>query len=293
MDDREVQAVIENIKKDFVDFHKDSTNLLSLFVVGSLIDKKYNIKKINDLDIRGVYENVTPRLLQKIKDFCSDLSSRYSTNDLDISYSLKAGIVKPPVTNKKRSLLIHFVLFSRADYLRIPRLHAFTFSRFNEYLSGPLKPTELRLIDQISLDDVKTEMEGIKHSIEMIEGASLSFLEYEVQGADCELGFKSMPINDDRMSLEIVYHSIKWNILDLLYALGQEGSNEDLLSNFLKLKNIDRKFGRLNTGFLKRLENIYADYRDNNSVNTDLDEIKRDAVIFLESLCEIVEDLVR
>ncbi|MEM5829744.1 MAG: hypothetical protein QW040_03750 [Candidatus Aenigmatarchaeota archaeon] len=129
-------------------------------------------------------------------------------------------------------------------------------------------------------------MEGINSSLDMIKNLRLPYLEYEVSGKECVLRPKIESISNKEM-LEIIYHSIKWSITNILYAFDYNDltnfnikDSYELLKQELRKKGISEfELNNFNT-FLKDLENIYKDYREK-GISIERDEIEKERKIQL------------
>jgi len=175
------KTIVDDICK-FIAAHAPREGLLSISIVGSMANPKYEIEDVNDLDVFYIYEDAdhakkTPSLSNNvylgIEEMNREIFAQFSSNDLEIYPFYKCGPYKPQYSGKT-VIMMHNLIDTGSRWLRESPIFVLDRCRLNRLLSG-VPCDEINSIDAISTHNVINDKYGIKHCRKMIEGRRIDY----------------------------------------------------------------------------------------------------------------------
>lgn len=190
-----VWNAISQIDAEFVKHYGDDPNVLSIFVVGSMADRKYEVRQNNDYDIRIVAKKVTPELLTDFEDMLKMLSAKLSTDKLCVGYSTLIAAANHSLSEDKCNILIHALIHAETDlHDFLPVTHQYTYGNLYHIVSGEDCLAQFKNV-RYTLDDLRNCHEGLYYCIDMLEKREYRYLCWEIDGEKCNFVFRVEPLS--------------------------------------------------------------------------------------------------
>lgn len=211
-----IYSIISKIQQYAEEWFKNDSNVLSIFVVGSMCDlQKYTLRKNNDYDIRILVDTVTPTFLKDMNKLQDLLLEKFEKESIHVECSNLVGPVNHNLSSADTNLLIHMLVHEKRDLKDfLPLSHQCCYRLYHnliwgeDYLQDICKdyPPEY-LIDS---------HEGIDYCVDMLRRKVYKYLKWECD--DCNQAvfrYYEEPLPEN-LYCESVFYSLK-NILNNLY----------------------------------------------------------------------------
>lgn len=160
-----IQETIHQIIEEIVSFNKKDKNLLVLSVMGSF--KKINRipDSYNDIDFFYLFKEVNDELFLRFEEFLKKIVSKYSSENLEIQYSLFHGPVFKNFS-KPTGILIHNIIFDIPLYKNFSSLGIFSCQNDTNALVKKIDQEKIRYIKELSPQNIIEDMPlGLKASL--------------------------------------------------------------------------------------------------------------------------------
>ena len=199
----DIEKYIESDYKVLINNLKD--NLISIFIIGSMVDKNKLLTQYNDYDIRVLIKNIDKKTYNAIKEFNVNIKSKLSKIGINTEYSFLVGPVRY-ITKSKVNLLLHCLPMTEESLDELPLTHKYSYSQNYRIIYGADK---IKKYDKIrySEKDIIFCPEGIDYCLNMINNNTLYYLEWKELNGEMEL-VKNESIMDDYTLFEVLRYSI-------------------------------------------------------------------------------------
>ncbi|MBP3284627.1 MAG: hypothetical protein J6M02_03925 [Clostridia bacterium] len=206
---------IVQIDAEFVKRYGDDPNVLSVFVVGSMADRRnYKARQNNDYDIRIVVKEVTPALLDDFEEMLRATCKRLSDSKICVGYSTLVAPANHCLSEDKCNILIHALIHAESD-LRgfLPVTHQYTYGKLYRIVSGEDCLAQFKDV-RYTLEELRTCHEGLLYCIDMLEKKEYRYLCWEKNGETCDFVYHADPLPKD-VENESCFYSVNkflWNL---------------------------------------------------------------------------------
>ena len=187
-----MREIIDGIVERNIQSLKDDSQVISIFLIGSMANHDYKEKKHNDYDIRFIVKEVTVEIYQKISLVLEKIRSDIEKTGILCQVSDIIGPVK--ITSEtERNVLIHGITMTEKDLDDLPSIHKYSYSYRYHHIYG--KDIIKRYQGIVILPkDIIDSTEGIEFCINLLKERKNSCNKWVVK--------------DNKMSLEREYFSV-------------------------------------------------------------------------------------
>jgi hypothetical protein len=239
-----------NTVNDFEEFIKEeyknlifslNDNITSIFVIGSMVNKKKKLPKYGDYDLRIILKYINKKHFSLIEKFVKVISLKLIKNGIDCNYSFIIGPARH-ITKSDRNMMIHCIVMGIEALDNLPLTHKYSYSQNYRILHGEdlLKKYKDTRFDG---NDVINCVEGINYCIDMINTKNFLYKEWkfdkniEIVERQCKM--------DEKTFYEVLRYSITkatYNINNMIKWKGIDTPDRfnDILPIILK-ENFDKK----------------------------------------------------
>lgn len=239
------------------------SNLLSVFVVGSMAKEDYIFRDNNDLDLRFILQNVTTDAYLSINRIINKYTISSSNDKLDIT---AADIIGPAryVSDKKQCLLVHYIVFDKNTLNGLSKLHKHSYSQNYKILFGNDYIKDFLSI-RYDAENICNDVEGIYYCIRMLNDRKLKYQRWVESENEMILMDFEEDMNDVVWVETLRYSLLKtfYNCVEFLNWKGYEFDNGNIRDVLIWL-SIDIK----DDMFEKYLKLVKRDYASVTNLNT-------------------------
>lgn len=273
----QIEDIISPEYKELIDEIKE--NLISIFIIGSMKDKKAKLKKYNDYDLRIVVKNLDKFTYEIIEKFNKKIKQKLQNYNLDVEYSFIIGPVRH-ITKSTTNLLIHCLPMTEESLEALPLTHRYSYSCNYRIIYGADIIKKYNSIRYTGKDIIECT-EGINYCIQMIESNTIQY------GIWKEKDNKMQVINekkkmDDYMSFEVLRYSISKSLDNTMKRISWKGKSiPDDIDRRLKVVYAEINTETINK-FNTLLNGTFEQYISNR------EELKEDTLNILEKTKEYI-----
>ena len=120
------QEIDKIIKKNITKLEQNS-NILSIFLVGSMASDDYKEKELNDYDIRFIVSEMNISTYEEINKALTKIKTEIEELKIGCQISDVIGPVKM-VPKEKRNVLIHSITMTKKELDNLPNIHKYSYS---------------------------------------------------------------------------------------------------------------------------------------------------------------------
>lgn len=207
----ELEKIIEDDYNRLIKKLKD--NLISIFIIGSMVDKNKTLVKYNDYDIRILTKKIDKKTYNTIKDFNIQIKNKLEKEGIDTEYSFLVGPVRH-ITKSKINLLLHCLPMTEKSLDELPLTHKYSYSQNYRIIFGK---DILKKYEKIkySANDIIFCTEGIDYCLEMVNNNVLYYLEWKEYDENMQL-VKQQKNMDEYMLFEVLRYSISKSVDNII-----------------------------------------------------------------------------
>lgn len=288
MDVEQIEKIIETDYNLLLERLK--SNLISIFVIGSMQEPKTKLKRYNDYDLRIVVKNMDESTYKTIVDFNENIKQKIKLNlNIDVDYSFIIGPVRH-ITKSKINLLIHCIPMTLETLENLPLTHKYSYSCNYRIIFGKDILEKYKSIRYTGKDIIECT-EGINYCINMIYNNKIKYAYWKIGNDSIDVINDEQKMDDSEM-FEVLRYSVskslyntvqldKWNgiktydnMRDNLKALDIDSeviNDIEMLSNcsFETYEENKEKLRRETINALEKIKahiivnkNYYADYKN-------------------------------
>lgn len=123
--------IVEAYRKEL----SNRSEILSVFLVGSLAQKEARISRRNDLDIRIIVNEISEDLINEMEDIY--LRIKQSLNEKYVSIHIGySDFIGPEKDDADFSLLVHCILLCPEELSKLPMIHKRSYAQNNRLILG-------------------------------------------------------------------------------------------------------------------------------------------------------------
>lgn len=206
----------------FREHFKNDSNVLSVFVVGSMYDMNiYKPRRNNDYDIRLLVKKMDGAFLREVEKVQKQLLGMLDDENCHVEFNNLVGLVNHNLSVDRVNLLVHLLIHELSDLEGfLPATHQYCYSHFYRIVSGQdyLKPLKKVTYTADYLIDCH---EGIDYCCDMLERKVYKYLEWVSGDSEkVEFVYKEKNITED-LICESVFYSLK-NVFKNLYHISKD-----------------------------------------------------------------------
>ncbi len=197
------QEIDKIIKKNITKLEQNS-NILSIFLVGSMASDDYKEKELNDYDIRFIVSEMNISTYEEINKALTKIKTEIEELKIGCQISDVIGPVKM-VPKEKRNVLIHSITMTKKELDNLPNIHKYSYSKNYQHMYGEdLIDKYKKLI--ITPNDIINAVEGIDFCIELISKGQNSYSKWIIDDERLTLKREYVATSNIDM-MELFYYS--------------------------------------------------------------------------------------
>ena len=221
-----MKTTIENLLAERIKPLIDNNNIISIFIVGSMVSNNYVEKKLNDYDIRFIVKEMNQDIYYKIQDILEKLKDDIEKENIGCSVSDLIGPVKME-PKKERNVLIHALTMTENDLEELPNIHKYSYCTNYQQIYGKDLLSKYNKI-VLNSNDVICSTEGIDFCIDLIKNKVVSYSKWVVKD-DGSLILKRQVVPASKNdTVELFYYSYKKSLNNIKNLLKTNNLNIDL-----------------------------------------------------------------
>ncbi len=202
--------IIKKILNETIKNFKGDKNLISVTPTGSFVDINKRLEKFNDLDLVFVFKKINKGVIKKFERFINYLNKSFSTNPLGITFTFKQGGTIKIMSKKLRTIMLHFLLWSKKEYVAdYANIVKFSFQQNKPLYGKPLK--EIKEFKP-KKKELFSEFGGITTQKKRVKTGIIEYLDYNKKG---EVMIKKIKLNPNQY-LDALFYSVLSIAYDLV-----------------------------------------------------------------------------
>lgn len=176
----DIQDIVNNIDSIFCSNLQTIPLVRSIFSIGSMCSRSYEIKQNNDYDIRVYVSTMTADLQQAINEAAEAcIETIHNHYDwLFVDYCDKIGPARACCPYGQKSLLIHCITLTKESFNSLPVMHRISYKRNYRLIWGE---DVLALSEplRLSLSGILKDVEGVEYCQSHLSSQTIEYLCWE------------------------------------------------------------------------------------------------------------------
>ena len=231
-----MKNTVDNIVKDSIQELIQDERIISIFLVGSMVNDNYIEKKYNDYDIRFIVKDINVDVYEKITKVLDEIKDKIEKKGIACQVSDVIGPVKMN-SNSDRNVLIHGITMTEKDLDDLPNIHKYSYSSSYAMISGNDLIKKYKNI-VIKPSDIISSIEGIEFCINLIKKRENSCNKWVKKNNEMVLEREFFDINDEAM-IELFNYSYKKAVSNINNMIKTNRIRENI-SSFLELSDNEK-----------------------------------------------------